>query len=74
MISIKRVTIARKGHGLKRLKHIALNQLHNFCCVEISMVNVSTTRRIITENLYPYINYLTGRKPIILPIILDIKK
>ena len=28
----------------------------------------------ITEELYPYINELTGRKPIILPIILDIKK
>ena len=28
----------------------------------------------ITEGLYPYINELTGRKPIILPIILDIKK
>lgn len=28
----------------------------------------------ITEELYPFINDLTGRKPIILPIILDIKK
>jgi len=28
----------------------------------------------ITENLYPFINNLTGRKPIILPIILDIKR
>jgi len=28
----------------------------------------------ITETLYPYINNLTGRKPIILPIILDIKR
>lgn len=28
----------------------------------------------ITEALYPFINDLTGRKPIILPIILDIKK
>ena len=28
----------------------------------------------ITEELYPFINNLTGRKPIILPIILDIKK
>ena len=28
----------------------------------------------ITEELYPFINALTGRKPIILPIILDIKK
>ena len=28
----------------------------------------------ITEVLYPYIYNLTGRKPIILPIILDIKR
>lgn len=28
----------------------------------------------ITEQLYPFINNLTGRKPIILPIILDIKR
>ena len=27
-----------------------------------------------TDALYPFINTLTGRKPIILPIILDIKK
>ena len=28
----------------------------------------------ITETLYPFINNITGRKPIILPIILDIKR
>ena len=28
----------------------------------------------ITETLYPFIYNLTGRKPIILPIILDIKR
>ena len=28
----------------------------------------------LTEALYPYINTLTGRKPIILPVILDIKR
>lgn len=28
----------------------------------------------ITEQLYPFINELTGRRPIILPIILDIKR
>ena len=37
-------------------------------------INFISLKEIITENLYPYINYLTGRKPIILPIILDIKK
>lgn len=33
-----------------------------------------TLKSDITEKLYPFINELTGRKPIILPIILDIKK
>jgi len=33
-----------------------------------------TLKSDITENLYPYIYNLTGRKPIILPIILDIKR
>ncbi len=37
-------------------------------------INFILLKEMITENLYPYINYLTGRKPIILPIILDIKK
>ena len=37
-------------------------------------INFILLKEIITENLNPYINYLTGRKPIILPIILDIKK
>ena len=34
----------------------------------------ATLKSEITDTLYPYINNLTGRKPIILPIILDIKK
>lgn len=33
-----------------------------------------TLKSDITEDLYPFIYGLTGRKPIILPIILDIKK
>ena len=36
--------------------------------------NFASLKSDITENLYPYINTLTGRKPIILPIILDIKR
>ena len=36
--------------------------------------NFATMKSDITETLYPYINSLTGRKPIILPIILDIKR
>ena len=34
----------------------------------------ATLKSNLIEELYPYINGLTGRKPIILPIILDIKK
>lgn len=36
--------------------------------------NFASLKNDITEGLYPFINNLTGRKPIILPIILDIKK
>mgnify|MGYP002621332564 CR=1 FL=1 len=43
-----------------------------------SLANPKTTfatlKSEITETLYPFINNLTGRKPIILPIILDIKR
>ena len=35
---------------------------------------LDTLKSDITDTLYPYINNLTGRKPIILPIILDIKR
>ena len=34
----------------------------------------ATLKNDITEALYPFINNLTGRRPIILPIILDIKR
>lgn len=37
-------------------------------------MNFTTLKTDITEKLYPYIYDLTGRKPIILPIILDIKR
>lgn len=36
--------------------------------------NFATLKTDITEALYPFIYNLTGRKPIILPIILDIKR
>ena len=36
--------------------------------------NFITLKGHLTEALYPFINNLTGRKPIILPIIQDIKK
>ena len=34
----------------------------------------ATLKSDITDTLYPFINSLTGRKPIILPVILDIKR
>ena len=34
----------------------------------------ATLKTEINDTLYPFINYLTGRKPIILPVILDIKR
>ena len=46
--------------------------------IKSELTNPKTTfqslKSDITEELYPFINDLTGRKPIILPIILDIKK
>ena len=46
--------------------------------IEASIKNPKSTfatlKSEITEALYPFINNLTGRKPIILPVILDIKK
>ncbi len=36
--------------------------------------NFATLKTDITEALYPFINTLTGRRPIILPVILDIKR
>ena len=37
-------------------------------------INFANLKTDLTESLYPFIYNLTGRKPIILPIILDIKK
>ena len=34
----------------------------------------ATLKNDLTDTLYPYINSLTGRKPLILPVILDIKR
>ena len=46
--------------------------------ITTSLANPKTTFAIlkneITDTLYPFINTLTGRKPIILPVILDIKR
>jgi ribonuclease J len=42
--------------------------------LENPKTNFATLKSDITEALYPFINQLTGRKPIILPVILDIKR
>ena len=42
--------------------------------LEEQKVNYNNLKASISEQLYPFINELTGRKPIILPIILDIKR
>ena len=42
--------------------------------LENPKTNFATLKSDITEALYPFINSLTGRKPIILPVILDIKR
>ena len=39
-----------------------------------SNVTFNDIKSQITSELFPYIYELTGRKPIILPVILDIKK
>ncbi len=47
-------------------------------CIKTSLQDPRSTfvnlKNDLTENLYPFIYNLTGRKPIILPIILDIKR
>ena len=40
----------------------------------MTVCNSVNIKSCLTAELIPYINELTGRKPIILPIILDIKK
>lgn len=51
-----------------KCEYIIKTQLAN------SKTNFQTLKTNLIEELYPYINGQTGRKPIILPIILDIKK
>ena len=43
-------------------------------CLEDKKTTFATLKTTLTENLYPYINKITGRKPIILPVIIDIKR
>ena len=52
----------------EKAKETILNSLAN------PRSTFATMKTDITEALYPYINTLTGRKPIILPVILDIKR
>ena len=51
-----------------KAEEVILNSLKN------QKSTFATMKTDITDALYPYINTLTGRKPIILPVILDIKR
>ena len=42
--------------------------------MKVTKQTFASIKSCLTAELIPYINELTGRKPIILPIILDIKK
>ena len=62
------------------ISSVAIHKIENKseAVIKEALVNPKTTfatlKSDLTEVLYPYINGLTGRKPIILPIILDIKR
>ncbi len=43
-------------------------------CLANQTATFQTIKSELTDNLYPYINKMTGRKPIILPVITDIKR
>ena len=62
-------TLGYAGHSSEILKRIPEGHLYGF-----DQDDFATLKSDITEALYPFIYNLTGRKPIILPIILDIKR
>lgn len=72
--------ITTRGFILVNENEDLIHKIENKCdyIIKKQLSNPKTTFAILKANLidelYPYINGLTGRKPIILPIILDIKK
>lgn len=72
--------ITTRGFILVNENEDLIHKIENKCdyIIKNQLDNPKTTFAILKTNLieelYPYINGLTGRKPIILPIILDIKR
>ena len=72
--------IATRGFILVNENEELIKKIENKAeqVVTTSLVNPKTTFAILknelTETLYPFIYSLTGRKPIILPVVLDIKR
>ncbi len=72
--------ITTRGFILVNENEDLIHKIENKCdyIIKNQLANPKTTFAILKTNLieelYPYINGLTGRKPIILPIILDIKR
>ena len=73
-------SIATRGFILVNENEELIKKIENKAeqVVSTSLVNPKTTFAILknelTETLYPFIYSLTGRKPIILPVVLDIKR
>lgn len=66
------VLINENEELIRKIEHTAANSIKDVLKDEKSTFNDIKTQ--ITQDLVPYVYKLTGRKPIILPVILDIKK
>ena len=72
--------ITTRGFILVNENEELIHQIENKAerSIKISLqdpkTNFANLKTELTENLYPFIYNLTGRRPIILPIILDIKR
>ena len=56
---------------IKKIEKVSTDTiLESFKDPKINFVNLKSN---LTETIYPYIYKLTGRKPIIIPVITDIK-
>ena len=56
---------------LKKLEFLARDAINNKIKTGVNYADVKTE---VTNTLSNYINFHTGRKPIILPVIMDVKK
>ena len=65
------VKVNEKNELLKKLEYISKNQIKKIIKTSI---NYSDVKNEIINALSNYINSQTGRKPIILPVIMDVKK